>query len=188
MLKTDLEMKNYSQQFLKPRKRLSKIYPDNRGALVAMNERNIVTFSKRGVVRGMHFQRKPLQSKTVMVIAGEILDVIVDCRPKAKTFGVPVGVHLKESAFTQLEIPAGFAHGYFCLTDAIVQYAMGADFNSDEQDAFAWNSSPCVKMFEPAMTKTLKPGASPIVSDRDAVAEQLMVFDPARFPFFDQLS
>ncbi len=73
--------------------------------------------SKRGVLRGLHFQTKRPQGKLVRVIKGEVFDVGVDLRKNSSTFGKWVGAVLSDENKRQLYIPAGFAHGFLVLSD-----------------------------------------------------------------------
>ena len=75
--------------------------------------------SKKGVVRGLHFQRPPFaQTKLIRVIEGEILDVIVDLRKSSENFGKVFSVKLSAHNKLQLLVPKGFAHGYATLSDS----------------------------------------------------------------------
>ena len=77
------------------------------------------TISRKGVVRGLHFQRPPFaQTKLIRVIEGEILDVIVDLRKSSETFGKVFTVTLSAKNKLQLLVPKGFAHGYTTLSDS----------------------------------------------------------------------
>ena len=79
--------------------------------------------SKKGVVRGIHFQLKNSQGKLVRVIAGEIYDVAVDLRLNSPTFGKYHAEILSEKNFKQLWIPEGFGHGFMTLSEeAILEY------------------------------------------------------------------
>lgn len=73
--------------------------------------------SKRGVLRGLHFQTKRPQGKLVRVIKGKVFDVGVDLRKNSPTFGKWVGAVLSDENKRQLYIPAGFAHGFLVLSD-----------------------------------------------------------------------
>lgn len=74
------------------------------------------SFSKKGVLRGLHYQIKYPQAKLVRVIKGEVYDVAVDLRKKSPTFGKYVGVILSEKNKKQFLIPRGFAHGFLVLS------------------------------------------------------------------------
>ena len=73
--------------------------------------------SKKGVLRGLHFQKQYPQDKLVRVIRGAVYDVAVDLRAGSKTFGKWVGVELSEENKKQFFIPKGFAHGFLVLSD-----------------------------------------------------------------------
>ena len=73
--------------------------------------------SKKGVLRGLHFQKQFPQAKLVRVIRGEVFDVAVDIRPGSKTFGKWHGVLLSEENKRQFFIPENFAHGFLVLSD-----------------------------------------------------------------------
>lgn len=73
--------------------------------------------SKKGVLRGLHFQTKNPQGKLVRVISGEVFDVGVDLREGSPTFGKWVGATLSAENKRQLYIPEGFAHGFLVLSD-----------------------------------------------------------------------
>jgi len=89
--------------------------------------------SKKGVVRGLHFQRPPFaQTKLIRVIEGEILDVIVDLRKSSETFGKVFSVKLSAHNKLQLLVPKGFAHGYATLSDsATVLYKVDQYYNKN---------------------------------------------------------
>jgi dTDP-4-dehydrorhamnose 3,5-epimerase len=73
--------------------------------------------SRRGTVRGMHFQLSPGQGKLVRVARGRVLDVVVDIRRDSPTFGQWEGFELDDEGAQQLWIPVGFAHGFCVLSD-----------------------------------------------------------------------
>ena len=89
--------------------------------------------SKKGVVRGLHYQRPPFaQTKLIRVIEGEILDVIVDLRKSSETFGKVLSVKLSAQNKLQLLVPKGFAHGYATLSDsATVLYKVDQYYNKN---------------------------------------------------------
>ena len=73
--------------------------------------------SSKGVLRGLHFQKKKPQGKLVRVVKGEVYDVAVDVRPGSNTFGQWEGVILSEENKKQFWVPPGFAHGFVVLSD-----------------------------------------------------------------------
>lgn len=97
--------------------------------------------SRRGVLRGLHFQREPhAQAKLVRVVSGRVLDVAVDIRPESPTFGKYVAVELSGTNHRQLFIPKGFAHGYVTLEeDTVFQYKCDDYYHPECEDVIAWN-------------------------------------------------
>lgn len=97
--------------------------------------------SRRGVLRGLHFQREPYaQAKLVRVVQGRVLDVTVDIRPVSATFGKYVAVELSADNHRQLFIPKGFAHGYVVLEeDTVFQYKCDEYYHPESEDGIAWN-------------------------------------------------
>ena len=97
--------------------------------------------SRRGVLRGMHFQRPPMaQGKLVRVTVGEVYDVSVDIRPASPTFGRWVGVTLSAVNRRQLWIPPGLAHGYLVTSDvAEFQYKATAYYSPGDEGVLAWD-------------------------------------------------
>lgn len=90
--------------------------------------------SKRGVLRGLHFQTKRPQGKLVRVIKGEVFDVGVDLRKNSPTFGKWVGAVLSDENKRQLYIPAGFAHGFLVLSDEAEFVYKCTDFYDPENE------------------------------------------------------
>ena len=97
--------------------------------------------SKRGVLRGLHFQRPPYaQSKLVRVVKGRVLDVAVDIRNGSPTYGGYVAVELSEDNHRQLFLPRGMAHGFVVLSDeAIFQYKCDNLYHPESEGSIAWN-------------------------------------------------
>ncbi len=73
---------------------------------------NVVSVSKKNVIRGLHFQIRKPQGKFISVIKGKIIDVAVDLRKKSKTFGKHFKIILSDKNCTSIFIPEGFAHGF----------------------------------------------------------------------------
>ena len=94
--------------------------------------------SKKGVIRGLHFQRPPFaQSKLIRVLYGHILDVIVDLRKSSDTFGKVFSIELSSENKAQLLVPKGFAHGYATLSEtATVLYKVNQYYNKNYDTGF----------------------------------------------------
>jgi dTDP-4-dehydrorhamnose 3,5-epimerase len=101
-----------------------------------------VSFSTRGVVRGLHYQHPHAQGKLVSVLEGEIFDVAVDIRIGSPTFGHWHGVTLSAENHRQLYIPTGFAHG-FCVTSAaaLVLYKCTEVYRPECEASLLWNDA-----------------------------------------------
>ncbi|SMD30775.1 dTDP-4-dehydrorhamnose 3,5-epimerase [Picrophilus oshimae] len=98
------------------------------------------SFSKKGVLRGLHFQREPYaQGKLVRAITGKIFDVAVDIREDSKTFGRYVSAILSGENKIMLWIPEGFAHGFLALEDSIVHYKATHEYNKTSEGGIIWN-------------------------------------------------
>ena len=96
---------------------------------------------KRGTLRGLHFQKAPLEEgKLVRVVSGKICDVIVDLRKDSPTFLQHLKVELSQDNKKALYVPAGFAHGFQCLEDNCnVFYQMTNFYQGDLQDGIRWD-------------------------------------------------
>ena len=96
--------------------------------------------SKKGVLRGLHFQKENSQAKLVRVIKGEVFDVAVDLRPGSETYGKWEGVRLSEENKKMFMIPRGFAHGFLVLSDeAEFTYKCDDIYNPNAEGGLAWN-------------------------------------------------
>ena len=96
--------------------------------------------SKKGVLRGLHFQRTQPQGKLVRVIKGEVFDVAVDLRSNSSTYGKWVGVILSSENKKQFYIPEGFAHGFLVLSDeAEFTYKCTDYYKADDEDGIKWD-------------------------------------------------
>jgi dTDP-4-dehydrorhamnose 3,5-epimerase len=96
--------------------------------------------SKKGVLRGLHFQKENTQAKLVRCIRGAVFDVAVDLRPGSKTYGKWEGVVLTEENKKQFMIPRGFAHGFLVLSD-VAEFAYKCDdvYNHKAEGGLRWN-------------------------------------------------
>ena len=96
--------------------------------------------SRKGVLRGLHFQKENTQAKLVRCIKGEVFDVAVDLRPGSKTYGKWEGVVLSEENKKMFMIPRGFAHGFLVLSDeAEFTYKCDDIYNPKAEGGLAWN-------------------------------------------------
>jgi len=122
--------------------------------------------SRRGVVRGLHYQLAQPQGKLVRVTRGEILDVAVDIRRGSPTFGRHVALRIGAADHRQLWIPPGFAHGFAALSDvAEVAYKTTAAYDRGDDHAIRWN--------DPALGIDWGAVRAPLLSARDASAPLL---------------
>ena len=96
--------------------------------------------SKKGVLRGLHFQKTFPQAKLVRVISGEVFDVAVDLRAGSETYGKWVGVLLSQENNRQFLIPRGFAHGFVVLSD-YAEFAYKCDelYHPEDEGGILWN-------------------------------------------------
>ncbi len=96
--------------------------------------------SKRGVLRGLHFQINFPQDKLVRVLKGEVYDVAVDLRANSPTFGKWFGVLLSEENKKQFFIPKNFAHGFLVLSEsAEFAYKCSDFYHPNDEGGIAWN-------------------------------------------------
>jgi dTDP-4-dehydrorhamnose 3,5-epimerase len=100
------------------------------------------SFSKKGVLRGLHYQMEQAQGKLVRVCRGSIFDVVVDLRQSSKTYGQWMGVELSAENKKQLWIPQGFAHGFLVLSDeAEFLYKTTDYWHTASEQCLMWNDS-----------------------------------------------
>lgn len=96
--------------------------------------------SRKGVLRGLHFQKENTQAKLVRCIKGEVFDVAVDLRPGSKTYGQWEGVVLSEENKKMFFVPKGFAHGFLVLTDeAEFTYKCDDLYNPTAEGGLKWD-------------------------------------------------
>jgi dTDP-4-dehydrorhamnose 3,5-epimerase len=122
--------------------------------------------SKRGTLRGMHFQLAPGQAKLVRCARGAIFDVVVDLRRGSPTFGEWEGFELDDASMRQLFVPVGFGHG-FCVTSEVadVVYKCSSYYDTATEAGIAYD--------DPAVGIVWPGDVEPIVSERDANAPRL---------------
>jgi len=118
------------------------------------------SYSKRNVLRGMHYQVQRAQGKLVRVVTGSILDVVVDLRRSSATFGGWEAVVLSEENRKMIWVPIGFAHGFRVLSDgANVLYKTTAFYFPNFEKTIAWN--------DPDLKIDWQLREAPIVSSKD---------------------
>jgi dTDP-4-dehydrorhamnose 3,5-epimerase len=130
-----------------------------------------LSFSRRGVLRGLHFQNPSPQGKLVYVLQGEVFDVAVDIRRASPTFGRWFGLSLSGESKTQLWIPPGFAHG-FCVTSetALFAYKCSGFYTPAHERAIR---------FDDPQIAVAWPLDAPLLSEKDRQAPLLSELDPA---------
>lgn len=118
--------------------------------------------SRRGSLRGLHYQVRQPQGKLVRVVAGEAYDVAVDLRKRSATFGRWVGIVLSSERKNQLWIPPGFAHGFYVLSEwAEVLYKATDYYAPQWERSLLWND-PEIGIVWPGLE-----GAEPLLSEKD---------------------
>lgn len=123
--------------------------------------------SRRGTLRGLHFQRAPhAQGKLVSVVRGKILDVAVDLRRASPTYGHYVSSLLDDEKHARLWVPRGFAHGFLAISEfADVVYQVDAVHAPDAEGGVRWDDPQLAVEWQ--LDEYLE-GAKPLVSPRDA--------------------
>jgi dTDP-4-dehydrorhamnose 3,5-epimerase len=117
--------------------------------------------SVKGVLRGLHFQKRYPQAKLVRVIRGAVYDAAVDLRKGSATFGRYFGILLTEENRKQILIPKGFAHGFLVLSDrAEFCYKCDDFYHADDEGGVAWND-PDIGIDWPELTGAYPGDASP---------------------------
>lgn len=133
--------------------------------------------SRRGVVRGLHFQNPHAQAKFVTAIEGEIFDVALDVRVGSPTFGRWAAFTLSASNGRQLYVPAGFAHGYQTVSDvSVVMYKCSDFYSPEDERAVLWDDDDLAISW---------PIRDAVVSARDAAARCLRDLLPEWLPSID---
>lgn len=171
-----------------------KVFGDNRGYFMeTYNKKHFseaglnMTFvqdneskSSKGVLRGLHFQRKHSQGKLVRVTSGEVFDVAVDLRTGSPTYGQWEGVILSEENKKQFYIPEGFAHGFLVLSDEAVFNYKCTDFYSPEYDGGVMWNDPDINIEWP-----LEMIENIILSEKDKKHPNLKELDLSEYPDFN---
>jgi dTDP-4-dehydrorhamnose 3,5-epimerase len=101
---------------------------------------DMMSFSKKNVIRGLHMQLKKPQGKLLTVVSGKLFDVALDCRKKSKTYGKYFSTILSDKDNTSLYVPEGFAHGFCSLeNNTILHYKCTNYRNAQSEVGIMWN-------------------------------------------------
>ena len=155
----------------------SKIFRDRRGFFkeIYQNKLNkkdfifdVMSYSKKDVLRGMHIQTKKPQAKIVTVTLGKIMDVAVDLRKNSKTFGKYFSIIISQNSDFSFYIPEGFAHGFLCLSEeCIVHYKCSEYRHKESETTLNWQDK---------IVSIKWPIKKPILSTKDKVGKDLNFF------------
>ncbi len=156
----------------------SQIYKDKRGYLRETFRNDllgkmkfpfdVMSFSKKNVLRGLHIQTKKSQAKIITVTHGKIFDVAVDLRKKSKTFGKYFSIIISDKSDFSFYIPAGFAHGFICLSQkCTVNYKCSNYRDPKSEKTLRWNDK---------YVKIKWPRKKPVLSDKDKNGLDLKFF------------
>ena len=125
------------------------------------------SMSRKGILRGLHYQMQQTQGKLVRVVRGTVFDVAVDMRQSSPTFGQWVGVELSADNKRQLWVPEGFAHGFYVMSDeAEFVYKCTDYYHPESERSLRWDD-PTVAIDWP-----LVDGETPSLSEKDAKGDE----------------
>ena len=155
----------------------SQIFNDKRGYLRETFRNNLIkkkfifdvmSFSKKGVLRGLHIQTKKSQAKIITVTHGKVLDVAVDLRKNSKTFGQYFSIVISDKSDFSFYIPEGFAHGFLCLSEkCTLNYKCSEYRHQKSEITLQWNDK----------SVNIKwPVKNPILSKKDKNGKNLDFF------------
>ena len=153
-------------------------YRSNRYAELGIPERLVqdnMSFSRKGVLRGLHIQHPQAQGKLVQVFAGEVFDVAVDVRRGSPTFGHWEGVTLSAENKRQFWVPPGFAHGFVVTSEtALFAYKCSDYYSPDTEFSVRWD--------DPAIGIDWPLDGAPELSNKDKDALALADIPADRLP------
>lgn len=134
-----------------------------------------LSFSRRGTLRGLHFQNPNAQGKLVVVLQGEVWDVAVDLRRSSPTFRRWQAVRLTGDIKQQFYVPRGFAHGFVVLSDtALFHYKCTAPYSPADEVSIRWND-PDLAIDWPVSAPMMSPKDAAAPWLRDVPAERLFL-------------
>jgi dTDP-4-dehydrorhamnose 3,5-epimerase len=126
------------------------------------------SYSKKNTLRGLHLQTKKSQAKIITVVHGKILDVAVDLRKKSPTYGKYFSIEISDNSDFSIFIPAGFAHGFLCLSKNCAVYYKCTNYRDKKSEkTIKWNDK----------SLNIKwPIKRPILSKKDALGMNFIDF------------
>jgi len=155
----------------------TKMFFDNRGFFKEVFRNNLIkknfkfdvmSSSKKNVIRGLHIQTKKPQAKVITVVFGKIMDVAVDLRKNSKTFGKYYSLIISDKDEYSFYIPEGFAHGFLCLSEkCIVHYKCSEYRHKESETTLDWRDQE---------VKIKWPIKKPILSKKDKIGKNLEFF------------
>ena len=155
----------------------TKMFFDNRGFFKEVFKNNLIkkdfkfdvmSSSKKNVIRGLHIQTKKPQAKVITVVLGKIMDVAVDLRKNSKTFGKYYSLIISDKSEYSFYIPEGFAHGFLFLSNkCIVHYKCSEYRHKESETTLDWRDQE---------VKIKWPIKKPILSKKDKIGKNLEFF------------
>ena len=155
----------------------TKIFFDKRGFFKEIYKNNlikknfkfdVISLSKKNVIRGLHIQTKKPQAKVITVVSGKIMDVAVDLRKNSKTFGKYYSLIISDKSDYSFYVPEGFAHGFLCLSDKCIVHYKCSEYRHKESETTLHWSDQTVKIKWPIK--------KPILSKKDKIGKDLEFF------------
>ncbi|NCA71723.1 MAG: dTDP-4-dehydrorhamnose 3,5-epimerase [Sphingobacteriia bacterium] len=135
-----------------------------------------LSYSSKGVLRGLHLQHPRAQGKLVQVLAGAVFDVAVDVRRGSPSFGRWLGIELSAENRRQLWIPPGFAHGFLVTSESALFIYKNTEYYSPETELGIRWDDPSIGIQWPL------DGVAPELSHKDRMAPYLSEIPPERLP------
>jgi len=151
-------------------------YPEH--GLPAEFVQDNLSYSLRGVLRGLHYQLRFPQGKLIVPLEGEIWDVVLDIRRGSPTFGTWLSMILTADPCRQLYVPPGFAHGFAVLSDkASVLYKCTDFYHPEDEYGIIWNDPDLAIPW---------PAAAPVLSDKDRQYSRLRDLSQEQLPVYNR--
>ena len=170
-------MKLLSTKIKDIKKVKTKIFKDKRGFFKEIYKNKILkkkfifdvmSYSKKGILRGLHIQTKFPQAKLITVTSGKIMDVAVDLRKNSKSFGKYYSTIISQDSDFSLFIPEGFAHGFLCLSlTCTINYKCSEYRNKKSEKTLRWDDE---------QINIKWPVKKPILSSKDKNGKNLDFF------------